>query len=86
MSGQQVKSEQKFLYFFNGTPHCFVVRATNPKYSLEKMEFDVEGFGLRLQIPGIPDDENIFMTNLKPFECLRVRTVSFCWGKTKIVK
>jgi hypothetical protein len=66
---------QKFIFYLNGTPHRFAVRATNPKYSLEKIKC-LDGYCLRLQIPGLPDDEEFLLATLEPHDCLRVRTVS----------
>ena len=67
---------QKFIFYLNGTPHRFAVRATNPKYSLEKIKCLGSVYCLRLQIPGLPDDEDFLLATLEPHECLRVRTVS----------
>ena len=83
MAGKQVKIvDQKFVYFFNASPHRYAIRATNPEYPLEKIKCE-RGYCLRLQIPGLADDEDLLLENLEPRECVRVRTVSLCWGKTK---
>ena len=86
MSVKNVKiitiENQKFVYFLNGTIHRFIVRATSSNYPLERIKRGlVTGHCLRLQVPGLPDDEDFLCLVLEPNECLRVRTVSFCRGK-----